>query len=343
MSLGTACSKTAPEVPVPVPETAVGHCGTGTVCIRLEGGTSTKVTHPSAESEKQCHRWTFWLFDQDGDSVVYGNGQAGEEIRRTVLTGTYTAVAMVNGPAGLDPVSVKKIDDIRLRVADLADNAPSELLMYGETRLTLEKDLTVEAAIQVKRLVAKVGVKKISVAFENPYLAAKTTVLEAVYLTNVYRSARLGKDFSTEELSPSRSAWYNAMGWHLSGESSPACDLLLGETGLDAVLTPSAPHTDDHFFYAFPNPVPQERDTHQDDWSVRCTRMVLQVAVGGKVFYYQIAVPQMERNKVYLAEEVVLKNLGSQDPELEIPGSVDVVFSVFGADWDEDYSITENS
>ncbi len=343
LSLGAACSKTTPEAGKSLLEAAAEGDGTGTVCIRLEGILATKVANPSEETEKQGHRWAFWLFDQDGDSVVYGSGQAGEEIRRTVLTGSYTAVALVNYPDGLDPISVKKIGDIRLRVAGLADNTPSSLLMYGETPLTLEKDLTVEAAIEVKRLVAKVGVKKVTVAFENPYLAAKTTVLQAIYLTNVYRSARLGKDYTVEELSPSRSAWYNAMGWHLSGENDPACDRLLGEEGLNAVLTAASPHTDAHYFYTFPNPVPESQDTHQDSWSVRATRMVLQVAVGNKVFYYQIAVPGMERNKVYLAEEVVLRNLGSQDPELEIPGSIDVVFSAFGKDWDNDYSITENS
>ena len=35
--------------------------------------------------------------------------------------------------------------------------------------------------------------------------------------------------------------------------------------------------------------------------------------------------------------------LGSMDPEQEIPGAVDVVFSATGQDWDNDVSVLENS
>lgn len=340
---GAACSKAFPEDPpspsFPYPVSA----STGTLCIRLEGALSTKVANPSAETEKHCERWAFWLFDQAGDGVVYGCGGAGEEIRRTVLTGTYTAVAVANYPDALVPERVKRIEDVRDRVALLSENAPGSLLMYGESPVELEKDQTAEAAVEVRRLVAKVGVKKVSVAFESPYLASKETVLHGIYLTNVYRSARLGKDYSAAELSPSRDAWYNSMGWHLYGDTDSASDALLGETGLDTVLTPEAPLTTPHYFYAYPNSVPADADIHEAEWAVRCTRLVLQVAVGNKVFYYQIPVPEMERNKVYLAEEVVIKGLGSQDPEQEIPGAIDVVFTAGGQEWDDNYSVTEQS
>ena len=304
---------------------------------------STKLVSPSEESEKQCNRWALWLFDADGDSAVYGTGLSGEAIRKTVLVGTYTAVAVVNYPSSLVPENIRKKTDITEWITSLSDNAPGSFLMYGEKTLTLEKDKTLSNTVDVRRLVSKIGVKKISVNFENPYLASKNATLEAIYLTNLYRTSRLKADYGAEELSGASRDWYNPMGWHLSGETDAATDALTGELNIHAVLTPASPHTNAHYFYAYPNAFEAAGDTHDATWSKRSSRLVLQVSIGGKTYYYQIQIPAMERNKVYVAEEVILKKLGSMDPEQDIPGSLDVVFSAFGNDWDENVSIYENS
>ena len=317
---------------------------TGTVNISLGGPfAATRVANPAGSVETICNRWALWIFDGDGDSVVYGTGHSGESIRKTVLVGSYTVVALVNYPESLVPASIQKKTDITGWVTSLSDNAASSMLMYGEVPVDLEKDRTVTRTVDVRRLVSKVGVKKVSVAFENPYLAAKTTILEAIYLTNVYRTSRLGADYTATELRSAEAAWYNVMGWREAGEAVPAMDALVGETAIRATLTTSAPHTTPHYFYAYPNAWAAGDDTHDATWSRRSTRMVLQVAVGDKTYYYQVQIPAMGRNRVYVAEEIILKKLGSMDPEQEIPGSVDVVFSASGTDWDNDVNVLENS
>jgi len=339
-----ACEKASPLDSSPESGTEEAGEDTGTVSISLGNPfASTKVADPSADAEKQCSRWAFWLFDQDGEGVTYGTGSAGEGIQKTVLTGTYTAVAVVNYPDALVPDSILELDDISQWVTQLADNTPTSFLMYGEAPVSLEKDQTVSISVDVRRLVSKIGVKKVSVAFENPYLAAKTTTLQSIYLTNLYRTSRMGSDYAASDLSSAQDAWYNAMGWHISGDTDANTDALVGELDIQAVLTTSAPHTIPHYFYAYPNATEEASDTHDAVWCRRSTRLVLQVAVGSKTYYYQVRIPPMGRNKVYVAEEIVLKKLGSMDPELEIPGAVDVVFSEYGEDWDKDVSVSENS
>lgn len=339
-----ACEKADLSPRPGAPESGTPVAATGTVSFSLGGPfAATRVANPPSSAETTCNRWALWVFDSDGESVVYGTGLSGESIRKTVLVGSYTAVALVNYPERLIPSDIKKKTDITGWITELSDNAAGSMLMYGEISLDLEKDRTESRTIDVRRLVAKVGVKKVSVAFENPYLAAKNTVLEAIYLTNIYRTSRLGADFSATELRATEGAWYNAMGLRGAGDAVPAMDALVGELTIGATLTPSAPHSTAHYFYAYPNATPEGADTHNAAWSKRSTRLVLQVAVGDKTYYYQVQVPAMGRNRVYVADEIILKKLGSMDPEQEIPGSVDVVFSSSGLDWDHDAIIYENS
>lgn len=338
-----ACGKESTLLPPPEASTAVSDA-TGTVNISLGGPFSTtRTANPASTVESGCTRWALWIFDAAGDGVVYGTGGAGESIRKTVLVGSYTVIAVVNYPLSMVPASITTKTELQNRVMQLADNAAGSMLMYGETPLELASGQTVSCTVDVRRLVAKVGVKKVSVAFENPYLAAKTTVLEAIYLTNLYRTCRLGEDYSAGELLPGEAAWYNVMGWRPAEDAIPAVDALVGDLGIQATLTPSAPYTTPHYFYAFPNAMPAGSDNHDAVWSKRSTRLVLQVAVGSNTYYYQVQVPAMGRNRVYMAEEIILKKAGSLDPELDIPGAVDVVFSAAGINWDYDVNVAEIS
>ena len=340
-----SCGKVEhPEPDSTPPQETKGELATGIVSVSLGGPfVPTRVSNPPGSIETTCRRWAFWIFDRNGESMVYGTGQAGESIRKTVLVGNYTIIALANYPDRLRPEQIKRMTEITNWVTDLSDNSAGSMLMYGQTSLELEKDRIVSRTVDVRRLVSKVGVKKVSVAFENPYLAAKTTVLEAIYLTNLYRSNRLEADYAATELKATESAWYNLMGWRADEVSNPGIDALVGDRAIRATLTPSAPHTTPHYFYTYPNATPEDDDTHDAVWCKRSTRLILQVSIGGKTYYYQVQVPEMGRNKIYVAKEVVLKKLGSTDPEQDIPGSVDVVFSAFGYDWEQDITVDENS
>ncbi|MBO6097366.1 MAG: hypothetical protein J6P56_08675, partial [Bacteroidales bacterium] len=82
-------------------------------------------------------------------------------------------------------------------------------------------------------------------------------------------------------------------------------------------ITPDAPYTVPLSFYAFPNPHPLVGDRHDMTvWTRRCTRVVIEATLGSETMYYQINVPEMERNYVYSAANIVIRGRGSSDPEI---------------------------
>ena len=61
--------------------------------------------------------------------------------------------------------------------------------------------------------------------------------------------------------------------------------------------------------------------------------------------YYQVNVPSMERNHIYSVSNIVIKGLGSKDPEVVdyYEDGESVSYSIETSDWDGDYSVTEES
>ena len=141
-SLFPQVSPAGTETPVPA--------ATGTVSISLGGPfAATRVANPAGSVETTCNRWALWIFDGDGDSVVYGTGLSGESIRKTVLVGSYTVVALVNYPESLVPAEIQRKTDLTGWVTSLSDNAAGSMLMYGEVPVDLEKDrYTVEITVK---------------------------------------------------------------------------------------------------------------------------------------------------------------------------------------------------
>lgn len=345
LSLGllTGCRKS------PVEAASAPPSADGLLELCLEGAClrESRASAVTYADESALHRWTWWVFDEDGLPVQCREGSALQASVK-LLSGRYTVVVLANYPTAgnwaLPLLMTERQDELLGRVADLSCNSLSGLLMAGMETVEMVPDQTVKVTVRLRRLVSKVAVQKIAVAFEDPILAARSTRLRALYLTNVCRRSCYGAGLMPEEWPSSPSCWYNPMGWHRDGTADAACDLLLGETELDLPLTPETPLTQTHSFYPFPNPTPPGQDRRTAEWSPRSTRLVLEVAVGELICYYPIRLPAMVRNHLYVAEEVVLKKLGSLDPEQEIPGAVEMRFSVRqDSGWDADYSVEEIS
>ena len=129
------------------------------------------------------------------------------------------------------------------------------------------------------------------------------------------------------------------MGFH----SEKGVDRLLAETGLDISVTASRPHSQEHVFYFYPNPLPESLDTRSGTWARRRTRLVLEAQIGERTYYYAVTLPESQRNRTYLIEEAVIRKLGSLDPELDEPGAIDITFSTSPDDWSPVYNVTETS
>lgn len=342
-----SCRKTAvPEAgPVPAEKTY-------TVSLHVGGAATlpTKLSGIYSPDESRIERWAYWVFDEAGWAIKCGTGDNSLQKDVTLLTGRYTVVVLANYPTsgiGSVPLNAGITQEALLgHTSELTSNSGNCFVMEGEKTVNITEDAISPIEVKVARLVSKVGVRKISVNYTNTRLNNKTTTLKGIYLTNLYRTSRYGSDYAESELDATQSRWYNSMGWHRwsAEQISSGMDALVGESGLSIPISPASPHTQEHYFYCYPNPSRPENDTHDTTtWSVRSTRLVIETDVDGKTFYYQVQLPAMRRNTPYVASEVVIRDLGSTDPEAFIPGTLDVILSTDILGWEGSYSIDEES
>ena len=299
-------------------------------------GETTRAT--GTDGEAAVDDWALLLY-RDGRLAEAGTSSSGSEIRKTLPAGDYTAFAVVNPPASFDPAGYLSPGALAGAESALGDNAPGRLVMAGRRTVTVPVPDGSVQRIGVDRLVCKAGIRKVSVQFKNPDVAARPFRLKGIYLTNCYGKSRYGSDWTAEGILSDASAWHNRMGFH----SEAGVDGLLAETGLDIPVTADRPHTQEHVFYFYPNPLPASLDTRSGTWTRRRTRLVLEAQIGDRTYYYPVTLPESQRNRTYLIEEAVIRKLGSLDPEKDEPGVIDVTFSTSTDDWSPAFQVTETS
>lgn len=329
--------------------------------IRTDEG--TKTTGVSLSNEERLVRWTVFVFDDSG-WYRWGTSTGSEVVRLTLHAGrTYRCYALVNyatsGTSAFDPESVRTESDITGKVAYLGDNATDRLMMYGgPVEITptatyydpLGENPTEYATkiIDVKRIVSRIDVSGVSVDFSTkPVLASKTFTLKHIYVDNIYRTTRFGSDYAYGDLSATRSSWYNTGGRHRGESAVTSIDLLVEDRDVNRVLTTGgAAYSTVHSFYVFPNTTPLGSDQRQmGAWTRRCARVVLEATIDAETVYYAVTVPDMLRNHIYTAANIVIHGRGSNDPELlDYDDDVlDVTFSVSADGWETPVNVEENS
>lgn len=324
-------------------------------------------TKPSLQDfwETKIDHWAVFAFDDASGWVAYGTSSSASPIQMKLRAHRdYTIYAVVNYPTSglnaLTPSGVRTPHDLTDKVSYLSDNSTSGgFMMFGSTPLTpsasnynptdVDGTFTPEpVSITVTRLVSRMDVTQVAVDFrDKPHLLDKPFTLKSIYLTNLYTTSRYGSDYLYDELSAASSAWYNAGGWHTS-RSNPNIDALVGNTGINQSLSTYArPYAVVNSFYAYPNATPVGSDTHQmsGPWTPRCTRIVIEAEMGGDTMYYQINVPGMARNHIYSVSNVVIRGVGSKDPEVidYWEDSLDITYTIVTSEWDGTYNVSENS
>lgn len=292
------------------------------VSFSVSEGSGTKITGVTDADECLIGRWAVFAFDGSGH-FRWKSSDEGSPLTLQLIAGReYTCYAMVNysvtGVGAFDPSSVRTTEDLTGKVAYLEDNGVSSLIMFGHTDLTPVQGAPVSVTINVRRLVSRIDLRGLEVDFSaKPHLAGKTFTLRSVYVTNAYRTTSYGADYTFPELSETRSAWYNTGGWHRGEPSEAGMDALLGDRGINSVVSAGNPYTGIHSFYAFPNPTPEAQDIRDAGaWTRRCTRLVIEASIDSDIVYYAISVPGMVRNRIYAASNVVIHGRGSNDPEI---------------------------
>ena len=302
------------------------------------GEAATKVTGVSSDNEQKINRWAVFVFS-GSTRVAYSSSNSSAGIKLSVPAGTYDVYTMVNYPSGFSPAQASTYTAIHNLVAELSDNSASSLEMYGsveDMEVTAGADTKV---IPVKRLVARVGVKKVSVNMSKPADAAKTFVLKGIYVSNVYSRSWWGADLSESQMSATQGLWCNPLGqWNATGAAADN----LGDRSINATVANGGSYSTPHYFYTFPNAT--SSDTHAtSSWSKRHTRIVIEATLGGTTYYYQVNLPVTTRNNSYVVQDAVITKPGSLDPEDEVAGAIEVTFATDTEDWSGPVGVTETS
>ncbi len=346
-----SCSRKDVFVPFDPDGHSVYHEGMQGCTFRIGSFGATKATGVTYADESAVSRWGLYVFDSDGAYVASGSSVSGQGIHKYLNPGTYTVCAVANypvsGAAALDP-SVKgdivSLSALSAYAPRLEDMAVGSLVMYGSDTMVISAGGTFEKTIDVRRVVSKVGIRKVTLDWSNPAYASETFTLRHIYLTNTCGLQALGGDISHSGVSSQKGDWFNAMGFHTEGSrtATSAVDALLADRALDAVIANGSSRSVEHFFYPFPNPMLASENAGVAAWAPRQTCMVLEATLGSETYYYKIVLPEpIVRNKTYIADEVIIRNLGSTDPEVAVSNSCEVSFA-FSTSWDG-IDITENS
>lgn len=299
-----------------------------TVQIRGEGSPETKSVGNSAANEGKVNNLQVFAFN-NGNLEDYGTGSS-TDVSKAVLnatTGSREIWAVVNAP---DLSSIRTLTELKASTSLLAENALDNFVMIGSTvhELSNLNDESNPIEIVVKRVVSKVSLLKVSADFQLTMSNAHFD-LKKVYLINVVGSQlySIGADGAWVA---SPATWLNQLGYVASGADALLYDVVSTSTD----ITNTNASTVQHDFYPYPNALGQARDSQNANfprvdgsniysvpWSPRQTMLVLEGQfyegpgdATGVLGYYSIDLPALERNKVYIIEEVVLKRRPSDTP-----------------------------
>ena len=259
----------------------------------------TKVT--GAPADAQINDLQIFVFDKNGVYETSSHG-TGATLTLTCTSGEKQIVALANAPL---ETGIGNIAELGAAVSDLADCAAGNIVMSG----MIVRELTASSTVtmQVERLAAKVGVSRISTAFELDQHKQMTFDIKAIYLINV-----AGEKAYLDQNDPSK--WYN-LGKHEAGNTLG----FLRDDVASGVVAAGSSYTKEHYFYCYPNLT----DTK--------TRLVVEAMVGGYTYYYPVTLDAVDANTSY-DYNLTITRLGSDSPDVPVEEGT-VTFTVTVKDW----------
>ena len=179
----------------------------------------TRATGISYEDESRINRWCICLF-RGGSLAGYGFNESSGDISFDLNPGPYYCCAFVNYPEGFLAETVSSRSLFWETVENLHGNTLSNFMMAGENTITVQPGSSDRISVQVKRLIAKIGIKKITVSLTNPALRNLGFTLDSIYLT---------------------------------GSGATMTGSMVSDTGINTQISHGSSYTEPHYFYADPS------------------------------------------------------------------------------------------
>lgn len=305
---GTSCTKDENVAPA-----QVGEVGKATLQVSVPVDATKATTTPSEDAVSSLQVFVFRT--EDGTLDAY---QSAENTTLTVncTTGEKDIVALVNAP---DMTEITTLTGLKTAVSNLSDNEINKFVMYGiDEKVNVTEGNSYET-ITVSRLVARIGISKITNDFSLPQYQQMDFLITGIYLVNAVGDVQY-------DGTSSPSVWYNK-----GGNCGDLTDLLYDECD-NCNLDYGESYTTWHYFYCYPNPTEAESD------AASFTRLVVETTLDGTTWYYPVNIEGIESNHAYDIE-LTITRLGSSSAD-EAISMADAEFTISVTDWTEETTET---
>ena len=260
--------------------------------------------------EKNVNSLQVIVFNKNGvyESTSYGRGTA---VSLTCTAGQKRMVALVNSNM---EEGLANYDELAARSLNLKDAGPGDLVMYGDSTLTVVANNDID--LDVKYLSSKIVLESVTLNFSNQQHRKMQFAIKSVFLTNVAGDRKYGF-----EADPTK--WY-----HLDKyDKQNTLPFLYDSLGEGKTLSHGETYDTEHYFYCYPNQTTTK------------TRLVIEAEIGGQIYYYPIILDEVLPNNQY-SYNVVLTRLGVDSPDASLDRGVYAV-SVTMKDWKTNSSTVE--
>lgn len=323
----TACNKNSADPALHEGEDAV-------VTFNLSGADfSTKaISETQSDAEKNIKDIKVFVFDSEGrlNSVGTSSGKTDCEVRIS-RSNNLNCYALVN-TGSMNFNNVTNLQALKNHVSKMNENASDAFHMVGSKICDLRSASSV--TIDVARVMSKVSVGSIKTDFAAPGLSAVTTKLKGIYLINVCGSTKFDNYAWGTDL------WYNYREFDASSQT--AAKFYMGEKGMNQLLSATA-YVADKTMYCYPNPTTSENDIRSEPSGAAMTRLVLEVEIDGRLFFYPITIGKKDDgdgllpNRHYIVRSVVLTGLGSDNPDVD-PMFGNIQYTIQVENWKNEIS-----
>ena len=303
--------------------------GTRRTRVCFVTGTQTKAVSPANEAVVSTLDLLAFRSD-NGQLDAYNRVSGSTEVSGELSVGTTVRYYVVaNAPEhALDGYLTEA--DLLSGKAVLGLNGASGLLMRGSGSLSVSEG-NPAVPVLLDRYVSKVSVESLELKWYDSFTTPPVFRIGRVALVNVVGHMPWS---GTPEAG---SMWYNRMNVVTVDDGTPetqnVMDMISRSYGLD--VTSSAPVTLSGSLYAFPNPTANAVNSETNpDWSVRNTRVALELLVDGESNWYPVDLPAMLPNRHYVITKMTVLGPGVDSPDKPVTRS-EVLLQIQVKSWED--------
>lgn len=271
---------------------------TAEITVRLPP-LATKAASSLTDTEATVKSLQVYVFNANGTKLESYARSNSSEVSINVALGEKTIAAVVNSA---DIVDVTNLAALKAKVSPLEANSTEDgFVMFGEAKKTVSANERV--TIDVTRLVSRVVISKITNGIDIPQYAGQDLKVKGIYLVNAVGKTNLGSTYT-----PVAGDFLNQF------ELKDGQTALLGGRFTPVSIAKSASYTQEKRMYCCPNPV--ATDSQSTTWSMRFTRLVVEVEFAGETLYYPITFDKkLAAGSSYEIEELKITRPGSTRPD----------------------------